>query len=116
MTLSSFEAFVSHTRAQASSELLVICPFVDADELDDWAEYAQDHSKWIDDSFENTGKPRSDLNPIPSRVYKFGRYKGRTVLLPEHGDEGYPSAPFWQMSPPVRCVGSLLRLYCSLLQ
>lgn len=46
------------------------------------------------------GESRTDLNPIPSSIYSLGRYKGKTVLVPETGNATYPTAPFWQMSPP----------------
>lgn len=101
VTLSSFEVFVRHTRAQASSELIVVAPIVTAENLEEWANYSTLNQAWIDESFDaHRDEMRDDLSPIPSKVYRFGRYKGRTVLKPEDGAGGYPTAPFWQMSPP----------------
>jgi hypothetical protein len=101
VTLSSFEVFVRHTRAQAASEMIVVSPIVSQEDLQGWADYSTQNQGWIDESFEaNEDKKRADLNPIPSAVYRFGRYKGRTVLKPEDGAGDYPAAPFWQMSPP----------------
>ena len=100
MTLSSFEVFVSNTRAQASTELVVVAPFVAADQIEQWNDYSNNNQGWIDESFEEYDAGRLDLNPIPSSVYRFGRFKGRTVLKPEDGLGGFPVAPFWQMSRP----------------
>jgi hypothetical protein len=101
MTLSSFEVFVGHTRAQASSEMIVVAPIVTAENLEGWADYSTTNQGWIDESFEaNYFGARDDLSLIPSSVYRFGRYKGRTVLKPEDGAGKYLTAPFWQMSPP----------------
>ena len=102
MTLSSFEVLVGHSRAQTSSELIVVCPIVEQDELGEWADYSREHQGWIDDGFQSgsydTG--RLDLNPIPSQVYRIGQSKGKVVLKAEDGAGNYPAAPFWQMSPP----------------
>lgn len=100
MTLSSFEVFVRNTRAQASTELVVVAPFVEADQIGEWNDYANKNQGWIDESFEEYDAGRLDLNPIPSSVYRFGRFKGRTVLKPEDGFGEVPVAPFWQMSRP----------------
>ena len=102
MTLSSFEVFVKHTRVQASSELIVVAPIVQPTQLEDWATYSINNQGWIDESFAVYGNETVyDLNPIPSSAYRFGRFKGRTVLKPEDGaDPNYPVAPFWQMSRP----------------
>ena len=93
---------MKHTRAQASSELIVVAPIVQASQLQDWANYSNTNQGWIDESFAVYGNETSyDLNPIPSSAYRFGRFKGRTVLKPEDGaDPNYPVAPFWQMSRP----------------
>ncbi|CAB9529137.1 Receptor-type guanylate cyclase gcy [Seminavis robusta] len=100
MTLSSFEVYVTNTRAQGASELIVIAPFVNSTQIPQWNQYATASQGWIDESFQEYDTGRIDLNPIPSSVYRFGRFKGRTVLKPEDGLGGYPAAPFWQMSRP----------------
>jgi hypothetical protein len=100
MTLSSFEVFVRRTRAQASSELFVVCPIVQQEQIAEWNAYSQEQQSWIDDGFEANGEIRTDLNDIPSSIYRFGRYKGKKVLTPEDGSGPLPAAPFWQMSPP----------------
>jgi hypothetical protein len=101
MTLSSFEVYVRNTRTQGSSELVVVAPFVAPDQIEDWNQYSNANQGWIDESFQEYETGRLDLNPIPSSLYRFGRYKGRTVLKPEDGlNTPYPSAPFWQMSRP----------------
>ena len=100
MTLSSFEVFVRNTRAQAATELVVVAPFVAANQIEEWNDYSNKNQDWIDESFEEYKSDRLDLNPIPSSVYRFGRFKGRTVLKPEDGFGGFPVAPFWQMSRP----------------
>jgi hypothetical protein len=101
MTLSSFEVYVSHTRAQASSELILVAHIVTKENLEAWADYSTSNQGWIDESFAVLGEDtREDLNQNLSSVYRFGRYKGRTVLKPEDGDGNYPAAPFWQMSRP----------------
>ena len=100
VTLSSFEVYVRNTRAQGSSELIVIAPFVNASLIKTWNDYAIANQGWIDKSFAEYDTGRLDLNPIPSSVYRFGRFKGRTVLKPEDGAGRYPTAPFWQMSRP----------------
>lgn len=99
VTLSSFEVYVGNTRAQASSELVVVAPIVTKADLEEWNTYSAAHQEWIDESFDVYGG-RADLSPIPSTVYRFGRFKGRTVLVSEDGAGSYPTAPFWQMSPP----------------
>jgi hypothetical protein len=100
VTLSSFEVYVRNTRAQGSSELIVIAPLVNETQIEAWNDYAIAHQGWIDESFQEYNHGRDDLSPIPSSVYRFGRFKGRTVLKPEDGKGGYPAAPFWQMSRP----------------
>ena len=100
MTLSSFEVYVRNTRAQGASELIVIAPLVHDNQIEAWNDYSSTHQGWIDESFQEYDQGRLDLNPIPSSVYRFGRFKGRTVLKPEDGQGGYPAAPFWQMSRP----------------
>lgn len=99
VTLSSFEVHVGNTRAQASSELVVVAPLVTKADLEEWNTYSAAHQEWIDESFDVYGG-RADPSPIPSTVYRFGRFKGRTVLVSEDGAGTYPAAPFWQMSPP----------------
>ncbi|KAG7373590.1 adenylate/guanylate cyclase [Nitzschia inconspicua] len=99
VTLSSFEVYVGNTRAQASSELIVVAPIVTKENIESWNEYSREHQGWIDESFAVYGG-RTDPNPIPSTIYRFGRFKGRTVLVSEDGEDGYPAAPFWQMSRP----------------
>ena len=97
MTLNSFEVYVRHTRAQGASELVVFAPFVAPEQIEEWNEYSNEHQDWIDQSFLEYETSRPDLNPIPSSIYRFGRFKGRTVLKPEDGlHTPYPSAPFWQ--------------------
>jgi hypothetical protein len=101
VTLSSFEVYVGNTRAQSSSELIVVAPFVEKGNLEPWTKYstAPEQQRWIDESFDIVGG-RIDPSPIPS-IYRFGRYKGRTVLVSEDGEgTNYPAAPFWQISPP----------------
>lgn len=103
VTLDSFEVLVRNTRLLGRSELVVLAPLVHgADEIVSWNNYSNYHQGWLDESFGATGRSRDDVNPIPSSVYRFGRYKGRTVLKPETGHDEYSEtvAPFWQMSRP----------------
>ncbi|KAL3922056.1 MAG: hypothetical protein SGILL_002410 [Bacillariaceae sp.] len=100
VTLSSFEVYVGNTRAQASSELIVVAPIVSKENLPKWNEYSNENQGWIDESFAVYGDERNDFSPIPSSCYRFGRFKGRTVLVSEDGSGNYPAAPFWTMSRP----------------
>ncbi|KAL3929684.1 MAG: hypothetical protein SGARI_004682, partial [Bacillariaceae sp.] len=99
VTLSNFEVYVGNTRAQASSELIAVAPIVSKENLPKWNEYSNEHQGWIDESFAVYGE-RVDFSPIPSSCYRFGRFKGRTVLVAENGEGDYPAAPFWTMSRP----------------
>jgi hypothetical protein len=96
VTLANFEVTVSYTRAQASSELVVVCPLVDKNKNT----YSTQHQGWIRESFNTLEKAQPDLDPIPSSIYRFGRLKGPTILMAEDGSDDLPMAPFWQMSPP----------------
>ena len=106
VTLSSFEVLVRNTRLLGQSELVVLAPLVATAQLEEWNQYSNLHQDWIDESFAAMAQLRDDLNPIPSSVYRFGRFKGRTVLRPEMADDPYNQAqgnvvaPFWQMSRP----------------
>lgn len=100
VSLSSFEVFVQHTRVQTGSELLVVCPIVDHHHLQNWSQYSTEHQNWISTGFRIQNITQSDLNPIPSSVYRFGTFKGKKALIPEDGNDDLPAAPFWQMSPP----------------
>lgn len=106
VTLDSFEVLVRNTRLLGQSELVVLAPLVATSQIEAWNAYSNTHQDWIDQSFAAMGQTRDDLNPIPSSVFRFGRYKGRTVLSPETADDPYNQAqgnvvaPFWQMSRP----------------
>lgn len=100
MKLSSFEVFVQHTRFQTGSEFLVVCPIVQSSDLAAWNAYSIKNQDWIAEGFEVQEKKQTDLNPIPTSVYRFQNFKGKKVLSPESGDDLLPVAPFWQMSPP----------------
>lgn len=81
----------------------MLAPLVQRAQIEEWNHYANFHQDWIDESFAATPeRSRDDVNPIPSSVYRFGRYKGRTVLKPESPDDDHDTvvAPFWQMSRP----------------
>ena len=104
---------VRNTRLLGQSELIVWTPLVPTHQIGAWNTYSNIHQGWIDESFVATQEQRDDLNPIPTSIYRFGRYKGRTVLRPEtatnnlHNSSsstivnGQPIvAPFWQMSRP----------------
>jgi hypothetical protein len=55
MTLSKFEV-VSHTRAQASSELIVMVLIVNKENLEAWADYSTSNQGWLDESFDVLGE------------------------------------------------------------
>lgn len=98
VTMSAFEVFVRHTRAQASSEFIVVAPIVTADNLEKWLDYSTANQGWIEESFAVSGETNtSNLQPIPTSVYRFGN---QSEMIPEEGTGDYPMAPFWQMSPP----------------
>lgn len=116
-TLDNFEVWARHIRNMGNSEMVVFAPFVGRHQVAEWNAYSNVHQGWIDDGFAVYQGERPDANPIPSSIYRFGRYKGRTVLRPEESVElnengerqdddrtatllRYPLAPFWQMSRP----------------
>jgi hypothetical protein len=99
MTLPSMGIYVNHTRTHSGSESVVVCPFVQAQDLAAWANYSVYHQGWmVEDSMNMPGNDAA-LGLITPMVYDVTMVNGMPSPQPTDGSGPYPAAPVWQMSP-----------------
>jgi len=101
VTMSAFEVFVRHTRAQASSEFIVVAPIVTPEQMVQWGNYSTKNQGWIYDSLKvSDAENITNLDSIPESIHRLENHEGLVTIDPEDGYEESPMAPFWLMSPP----------------
>lgn len=89
VTLPNFEIQADRIRENSWLDHIIFAPLVSEENFDGWNEYSQAHQGWIDESFKAHGRAFVDYQSIPPKIYNVGN----KPLV-------FPSAPFWQLSPP----------------